>query len=177
MTYNVDTVVIGGGPAGAACAITLQQREISNLILEQRAFPRHKTCGGLMTEKTYRLLTQLLEEAAIPGVFCDISRTVELYGADGRLTRSEVEHPLRSVRRVVFDNALIERYRALGSRDCLEAYRRRCFVLGRRVTILSGGIAVAEGEALALEPDYSLRIRYDDGTEGLLNSGEVSVLP
>ena len=68
-------------------------------------------------------------------------------------------------------------YRALGSEACFEAYRRRCSVLGRRVTVLSGGVPVAEGEVLDLERDYSLRIRYDDGTEGLLNSGEVSVLP
>ena len=70
-----------------------------------------------------------------------------------------------------------ERYRALGSEECFEAYRRRCLVLGRRVTVLSGGVAVGEGEVLDLEQDYSLRIRYADGTEGLLNSGEVSVLP
>lgn len=70
-----------------------------------------------------------------------------------------------------------ERYRALGSEENFEAYRRRCFVLGRRVTVLSAGVAVGEGEVLELERDFSLRIRYDDGTEALLNSGEVSVLP
>ena len=37
--------------------------------------------------------------------------------------------------------------------------------------------AVGEGLALDLERDYSLRIRWDDSTESLLNSGEVSVLP
>ena len=123
MNYQVDTVVIGGGPSGAACAITLQKAGVSNLILEQRAFPRHKTCGGLMTEKTYRLLTGLLPETDLSGVFCDVSRVVELHGTDGRLTRSEVEHPLRSVRRVVFDNFLIEQYRALGG-TLLENQRR-----------------------------------------------------
>lgn len=68
-------------------------------------------------------------------------------------------------------------YHALGSEACFEAYRKRCFVLGRRITVLSGGIAVDEGQVLDLERDYSLRIRCDDGTEKLLNSGEVSVLP
>lgn len=154
MTYNVDTVVIGGGPAGAACAITLQQREISNLILEQRAFPRHKTCGGLMTEKTYRLLTQLLEEAAIPGVFCDISRTVELYGADGRLTRSEVEHPLRSVRRVVFDNALIERYRELGG-TVLENQRRYRIDSAKKRIVLANQDVITYKRLVAADGAFS----------------------
>lgn len=69
------------------------------------------------------------------------------------------------------------RYRTLGSEDCFEEYRRRSLVLGRRVTVLSGGLAVAEGEVLSLERDYSLRLRYDDDTEAALSSGEVSVLP
>ncbi len=101
--------------------------------------------------------------------------------------------PLREVAGSVFEDcalpdlrcrlaaALIDRffarYRELGSDACFEAYRKRCLVLGRRVTVLSGGIAVAEGEVVGLDRDYSLRIRYDDDTESLLSSGEVSVLP
>ena len=38
-------------------------------------------------------------------------------------------------------------------------------------------LTLREGEVLGLERDYSLRIRWDDDTESLLNSGEVSVLP
>ena len=68
-------------------------------------------------------------------------------------------------------------YRAEDPAALFERYRARCFVLGRRVTVLSGGIAIGEGEAVGLEQDYRLRLRYDDGTEGLLQSGEVSVLP
>ena len=77
--------------------------------------------------------------------------------------------------------AVLERffshYHTLGSDDCFEAYRQRSLVIGRRVTVLSGGVAVGEAEVLDLERDYSLRVRYDDGLETLLNSGEVSVLP
>ena len=69
-----------------------------------------------------------------------------------------------------------ELYQTRGSDACFEAYRARCLVLGRRVTVLSGGIAVADAEVLDLERDYSLRVRYDDGLIATLNSGEVSVL-
>ena len=31
MIHRVDTVVIGGGPAGMSCAITLQKNKRSNL--------------------------------------------------------------------------------------------------------------------------------------------------
>ena len=80
-----------------------------------------------------------------------------------------------------FTAALLDRffarYRTLGSDACFEEYRRRCLVLGRRVTVLSGGVPVGEAEVLDLDRDYSLRVRYDDGRIALLNSGEVSVLP
>ena len=68
-------------------------------------------------------------------------------------------------------------YRSLGSDACYEEYRRRCLVIGKQVTVFSGGLAVADAAVLDLERDYSLRVRYDDGIEALLNSGEVSVLP
>ncbi len=75
--------------------------------------------------------------------------------------------------------ALLDRffvhYRALGSDECFEAYRRRCLVLGKRVTVFAGGAAAGEAEVLELERDYSLRVRYDDGQIASLNSGEVSV--
>jgi len=150
MTHTVDAVIIGGGPAGAACAISLQKQGVSNLILEQRSFPRRKTCGGLMTEKTCRLLTELLEEAAIPGVFCDRSQIVELHGKDGRLTRSQVERPLRSVRRITFDNALIERYRALGG-TVLENQRRYKIATDKKRIVLENGDVIVYKHLVAAD--------------------------
>ena len=150
MEHNVDTVIIGGGPSGAACALTLQKRGVSNLILEQRSFPRAKTCGGMMTEKTYRLLTKLLPEAELSGVFCDVSTTVEMHGTDGRLTRSEVEHPLRSVRRVTFDNFLIEQYRALGG-TLLENQRRYRIDSAKKRIVLENGDVVAYKHLVAAD--------------------------
>ena len=57
---------------------------------------------------------------------------------------------------------------------CLEEYRAACINLGRRVWILH------EGErrgalALAVNPDYSLALRYDDGREETLRFGELSL--
>lgn len=119
MTYDVDTVIIGGGPAGAACGICLQKRQISSIILEKNTFPRAKTCGGLMTEKTVALLkSRLLADPAsaetLQRVFCDSSSTVELWDRGERLTRSKLQLPLRSTRRIVLDSFLIDQYRALG---------------------------------------------------------------
>ena len=55
-----------------------------------------------------------------------------------------------------------------------QEYSAACLNLGRRVRVLR-----PDGErsalAVSLTPDYGLAVRYDDGTEEVLRSGEVSV--
>ena len=139
MTYDVDTLILGGGPAGAACAISLQKSGVSSLILEKRAFPRDKTCGGLMTQKTFDVLCRLVPEAeTAEQLFCDRSDTLELYARDERLTRSALTKPLRSVRRAVFDNYLIERFRALGGTVLENETGYALDPQARQVTLRSG---------------------------------------
>ena len=56
-----------------------------------------------------------------------------------------------------------------------EAYRCRSLVLEKAITVLSAGKDPVPAEALDLMGDYSLLVRYADGSTGRLNSGEVSV--
>lgn len=141
MIHTVDAVVIGGGPAGAACATSLQQRGISNLILDKSAFPRHKTCGGLLTQKSVLLLESLLPELSdetLAAVFCDESRVLELYDGRTRLTRSEIAYPLRSVRRFDFDHFLIGQYRKLGGAVLEKQTGYRLDTEKRRILLQNG---------------------------------------
>ena len=55
------------------------------------------------------------------------------------------------------------------------AYRRRSLVLGQAINILTPGREPVPAVALDLMEDYSLLVRYADGSTGRLNSGEVSV--
>ena len=116
MEHTVDVAVIGAGPAGTSCGIELAKNAISSLIVEKRTFPRDKTCGGLMTKKTYDLLTSLVggESALPPDLFCDVSDEIALYYRNERLTFSRVSIPYRSVRRLRYDAFLAERYKEAG---------------------------------------------------------------
>ena len=58
--------------------------------------------------------------------------------------------------------------------EYLEAYRASNITCGRRINVISGG-TVREAESIMINDDFSLRIRYDDGTEDDLSSGEVSL--
>lgn len=118
MNYDTDAVILGGGPAGASCAIYLQHAGISNLIIEKQSFPREKTCAGMLTAKTYRQLSKLINTALgtdVPdGIFCDTASRLKLYYKDEMLTDSALKSELRLVKRRDFDNYLIETYKKTG---------------------------------------------------------------
>jgi geranylgeranyl reductase family protein len=54
-----DVVVVGAGPAGAACAYWLAQRGHRVLALEKKQFPREKTCGDGLTPRAVRQLNDM----------------------------------------------------------------------------------------------------------------------
>ncbi len=53
---KTDVIIVGGGPAGAACAWRLRQHKIKCLILDQSVFPRGKTCAGWITPTVFKSL-------------------------------------------------------------------------------------------------------------------------
>jgi len=49
---QADLVVMGGGPAGAAAAITAARRGLRVVLVDKAVFPRNKLCGGLLSGRT-----------------------------------------------------------------------------------------------------------------------------
>jgi flavin-dependent dehydrogenase len=60
-----DVVIIGGGPAGLACAWHLAEGGLSPLVLEAAPFPRDKVCGDALSGKVVSVLWRLGGEALI----------------------------------------------------------------------------------------------------------------
>jgi geranylgeranyl reductase family protein len=44
-----DALIVGGGPAGSACAWALRRAGLDVAIIDRAAFPRNKVCGGWIT--------------------------------------------------------------------------------------------------------------------------------
>jgi flavin-dependent dehydrogenase len=55
-----DLIVVGGGPAGSACAITAARLGAKVLLLEKDRFPRQKVCGEFVSPESLGLLHGLL---------------------------------------------------------------------------------------------------------------------
>ena len=157
MEYRVDTAIVGAGPSGSACAITLQKAGVPCLLIDKKSFPRSKTCGGGVTEKTYLLIKELLGERA-EDVFCGESGKVELYLKERLAARADVGLKYRFVKREVFDKALVDEYERLGGK----------LLDGAAVTKISraeGRMTLSNGDAV-----YYSRLVCADGAKSALRS-------
>ncbi len=72
-------------------------------------------------------------------------------------------------------------YRQLSGRNYTEEYRKRSIVTGQKIRVLKGmeymqgADAGKSAEALAIDDDCRLLVRYEDGSEEWLSTGEISI--
>lgn len=51
---ETEALIVGGGPAGAACAWALGRQGVDCVVLERATFPRVKLCAGWITPEVFR---------------------------------------------------------------------------------------------------------------------------
>ncbi len=103
-----ECLIVGGGPAGAACAWALQRAGVDAIILDKAAFPRDKICGGWITPQVIEEL-EISSDYATSRVFQPIAgfRTGCI---DGRITETHYDEPVSyGIRRREFDEYLVRR--------------------------------------------------------------------
>ena len=151
MKRRTDTLIIGAGPAGISSAIALQKAGISNTVIDKSSFPRSKTCGGLVTDKTVRMLKRLVgEEADLSDVFCDESNTVEIYCGSEKQAETGIDTVLRFVRREEFDHYLVKKYIEAGG-ILIEGEKKYDLVLDDKCVTLADGSQIIFDHLIAAD--------------------------
>ena len=104
---HVETIIVGGGPAGSTCARQLVQAGREVLVLDKARFPRLKLCAGWITGKVMRDLQFTAADYPHPILKLDI-RT-HFFGLPFALNWFPTPGPDYSIRRVEFDAWLLRR--------------------------------------------------------------------
>ena len=98
-----DVLIVGGGPAGSACAWRLRQHGLDVLILDKADFPRQKPCAGWVTPSLFRLLNLSPTEYPL-GLTHFTSFEISLKGLKFHLRTDQY-----AIRRLEFDHWLSSR--------------------------------------------------------------------
>jgi geranylgeranyl reductase family protein len=64
---DYDVIIAGAGPAGSQAAITLSRAGRKVLVLEKKAFPRAKPCGGCLSKRVERFLPRSFLDQVVEG--------------------------------------------------------------------------------------------------------------
>ncbi len=113
---RVKVIVIGAGPAGGACALTLAKRGGTDIhVLDKSSYPRIKVCGSGLSPHALKILDKLEIREKLESMHLHMvgitakgpgGTSVHLRGAKGAWV----------VPRVEFDNTIIREAERLGAR-------------------------------------------------------------
>lgn len=108
---KTHVVVAGAGPAGSVCAYLLLKAGVEVVLLDKAQFPRDKICGGGLTYKAYKLLSELYPEFQYDynGV-----RHMRVTVNGKHSCEFDMDHEIRIVRREKFDYELLKQYKQAG---------------------------------------------------------------
>lgn len=113
-----DVAIIGGGPAGAACAAFCAEAGLRTLVLERAQFPREKVCGDCVNPACWPIFDRLgLSEKvrALPHSRLSEVRFIGIGARSLRFPLPDSERGEIAVKRSLLDKLLLDRAAELGA--------------------------------------------------------------
>ena len=105
-----DVLIVGGGPAGSACAWKLRESGLDVVVMDKAIFPRDKVCAGWITPQAIDDLQIDADEYRHARVFQPITGfRVGLIGGDEEVETTYDRPVSFGIRRCEFDDYLLRR--------------------------------------------------------------------
>lgn len=122
-----DVIIIGAGPAGSTAAKILSEKKYSVLLVEKFRLPRHKSCSGILIQKSMDLIRLYFGEKTPPSALCFPPENRGMIFTDDRGRTYPFEQRGLNVWRSSFDNWLTVKAKESGAqvRDCTMALQCR----------------------------------------------------
>ena len=131
-----DVVIIGGGPSGTSTGAMLVKNGYSTLIIDKQTFPRKKLCAGGVTSQSKALYDQIFGEGSY--TFSDKTDKFDIYFMEKFILKGDNFYTLNFVRREIFDNQLLTRFKELGGQT-IEGKKAVKFDFENNVVTLDDG--------------------------------------
>jgi len=114
-----DVVIVGGSCAGAAAGTILAKAGRNTLIIDKAKFPRQKLCGGMITEKTVRLLQEIYSVSFDTIIDSRYNAFGVYHSSLGRVSSHKSDATLSMIHRDTFDDFFLEEAKKAGCKTCL----------------------------------------------------------
>ncbi len=158
-----DALVVGCGPAGSTAGYLLASAGLNVAMFDKCTFPRHKLCGGLLPEKTVRIVERIFDvtrdELMGTGVIDHVSDKYTIYYHDAPVVQGVTPRPFYHVDRAAYDGFLLGKAVSRGARlheaeIVLGVDPRRGFIETRSGRRYCGRFIVGSDGALGVTKRY-----------------------
>ncbi|GGG32251.1 NAD(P)/FAD-dependent oxidoreductase [Hymenobacter glacieicola] len=165
-----DVLIVGAGPAGAACALALAGSGLRVALVDKARFPRDKVCGDAIPGPTLKALARLKPEyaqelRALTQAHRTDVQTSRLFSPAGAQVSVQWQAPAFNSPRLHFDAALLTLVRRHATTTLFEGYTVK-------KVREADGIVVAQ-----LNDQAELRARLLIGCDGANSVVSRSLLP
>jgi BirA family biotin operon repressor/biotin-[acetyl-CoA-carboxylase] ligase len=181
VTADVATMLTAAAAAAVATAIEAVTGVEAVIKWVNDIYCRGKKVCGILTEGAFDMESGGMEYAVL-GIGINVvppegGFPEELRSVVGAVFENGVPAPETRSRLIAeVLNRFYAYYENLPGKPFLDEYKARSFVVGRDVDVIAGD-TVRRARALAVDDQCRLMVRFEDGTQGALSSGEVSVRP
>ena len=168
--------------AAAAVAVAETLEEISGKDTKIKwvndIFQDGKKVAGILTEAGMSLENSKVEYAIL-GIGVNVFRPKdgfpeELMQAGYIFNQCDEKGGIRGKIAAEILNRLVPMFQQIQDRGFLQEYKRRSMVLGKSITVLDGE-QKRHAEAIDMDEQCHLKVRYENGKEAYLYGGEISI--